>query len=103
MLLQQLLDLRQIRPAIDPADDLLLDHQHKGRHLLDGEPAHEARIPVGIHAPHTQTVALLARDVREQTLHPARRAGCRAREEDQHRSGRIAHHCFLLRSAVERN
>jgi hypothetical protein len=103
MLLEQLLDLGQVRPAVDPAHDLLLDHEYEARHLIDDKPAYEARMLVCIHAPHAQAVTLLTRDMREQTLHPARRAGCRAREEDQHRGGRVAHYCFLLRSAVERN
>ena len=82
---------------------LLVDDEHEGGHLLDGELAHEARILVRIDTPHTQAVSFLALDVGEQALHPARGPGCRVREEDQHRKRRIAHYGSLLRFPAGRN
>lgn len=73
MPLQQPLHLRQIRPAVDPVDDLPIDHEHQRRHLLDAELGEQARVLVGVHAPHLQARALLACDVCEQAFHPARR------------------------------
>ena len=89
--------------TVDPAGDLVTDDEHERRDLLDGELPKDARMLFGIHAPHAQTVSLLARDVREQALHSPRGTGCPARKEDQHWKRRVAHSCIVFRCAVGRN
>jgi hypothetical protein len=91
VLLEQLLDLRHVRAAVDTPCDLAVDHENERRNLSNAEFAHQPGMIVGVHTPHAQAFALLAGDVREQALHPAGGAGGRAREEDQHGRRRIAH------------
>jgi hypothetical protein len=69
MLLEQLLDLWHVRATVDAVDDPLVDDEHERRNVLDGEFLEQARMFVGVDALDPQSVALLARDVREQALH----------------------------------
>jgi hypothetical protein len=97
VLLEQLLDLGHVRPAVDAPRDLAVDHQDERRNLLDPEFADQPGMLVGVDTLHAQAFALFPGDVREQALHPAGGAGGRARKEDQHGRRRIAHCLFLLR------
>src|SRR5215216_3547689 len=84
VLLEELLDLRRVRAAVDAIDDTVVDHEHERRDVLDRELLEQARVLVCVHAPDAEPVALLALDVSEEALHAARRSGSRAREEHQH-------------------
>ena len=72
MPLEQLLDPRHVRAAVDAIDDTVVDHEHKRRDVLDREFLEQARVVVRVHAPDPQPVALLALDVSEEALHATR-------------------------------
>ena len=95
MLLEEPLDLRHARAAVDPVDEALLLHQHERRHLLDAELLPQPGVLVDVDATNVQAPALLALDVREQALHPSRRPRLLVEEEDELWKRAVAHRTLL--------
>jgi hypothetical protein len=89
-------DLRGARATGETRDDALVLDEHERRHLLDLEPLRELGPLLHVDALHDEAFALLAREVREQALHPARRAGALGAEEDEQGLGIVGHYRFLL-------
>ena len=61
------------------------------RHLVDLEPRREIRPQVDVHAPEPHAIALLAREVRQEALHPPRGAGPFGVKEDEQGPGVVCH------------
>ncbi len=83
VLADERLELRRGRAAVDPRDDPLAAHEGDRRHLRDAKALRDVGALVDVDLLHPEGRALLARDVREQALHAARRAGTPRREEDE--------------------
>src|SRR5580765_9077840 len=83
MLLEQRLDARLAHATFEAADDALAEHEHERRDGRDAEPLRELRLLVDVDPEDAHTLAFLAREMREQALHPARRTGRLRAEEDE--------------------
>src|SRR2546426_607263 len=86
MRLDELLDLGGVGPAFEPRDCTLPLDEDECRDPLDLEPLRELRPLLDVDARHAQPMPLLARKLREEAVHAARRARSPLGEEDQERS-----------------
>jgi hypothetical protein len=85
MRFEHLLDSRRRHATFEPRHDAALPHEHERRHRRDAEPCGDVGALVDVDLLHGEMLALLARDVREQALHPARGPGTVRGEEDEQR------------------
>jgi hypothetical protein len=97
VLLEHRLDARCARAAFDPCDRLAARDEHDRGRDLHRELGDEIRPLLEVDLNDAQTMSLLASDVREETLHPPRRARTRGGEEDEQGPGIVRQECLLYR------
>src|SRR4029079_1383975 len=87
VLLEHRLDARRGGAALDPGDHLLCPDEHERWCSRDAQLLRDVAPFVHVDLHDAQTVALLARDMREEALHPpgGTRAGRGEEEEDDAR------------------
>ena len=85
-------DRRRARTALEPVDDALVLHQRERRDDVDLEAFRQLRPLVHVDPHDAHALALLALDVREQALHPARRPRLHGAEEDEQGLGSVGHY-----------
>jgi hypothetical protein len=69
--------------SVEPRHDSLVLDEHERRHHVDLEALCQLGARVDVDPPDAQAVALLALEVGEQALHPARRSGALGPEEHE--------------------
>lgn len=100
MLGEHRLDHRRAHASVQAGDRLAADDEHERRHVLHPHLLDEVSPLVDVDVQHAQPVAILARDVRDEALHPTRGAGPRRGEEDEQGQGVVSHcACYALRAA----
>ena len=83
------LDSWSARAPVDSRDRALVLHEDERRNVGDSKSTNEFGAGVGVDAGDAKPVALCARQMREEALHPARGTGAPIREEDQQGPGVI--------------
>ncbi len=83
MRLEHRLDLGRADAAVEAVDDALSLDEHERRDVRDLEALGQLRLSVDVDAHDLEAGALLAREVGEQALHSACRAGALRPEEDE--------------------
>ena len=100
--LEHPLDPRARDAAVESRDDPSPLHEDERRHLLDPESLRDLGPQVDVDAPEAQTLALLACQVREEALHPPRRARAIGVEEDEQGPGLVVHRIFVFPPEMRR-
>src|SRR5205823_7519380 len=89
-------------PSLEARDDTASFDECERRHLCDPEALREIRPLVDVDLLDAERVPLLARDMREQALHPPRGTGAAGREEDEQRAWVSGHPWPSVDESAER-